>query len=250
MFNKKQILTVCLSVAVSVCLVALAVSAATTVGNNVDIGGTTISNGNLSVGGQATTTAATGNFETQGTVYSIGNLMVGGQATTTAATGNFETQGTVYSIGDLMVGGYATVTAATGNIETQGTVISKGDLSVGGHATTTALTGNFATEGEIVIGASGNPISGHLSATSSIDFGNISGNNCATSSPITIAGAAAGDTVVLGVPEEVGSVTSTSWGVFINADSKAVVRLCNPSISDLTDAQLPAAVFRVDVWKH
>jgi len=123
-------------------------------------------------------------------------------------------------------------------------------LSVGGHATTTALTGNFATEGEIVIGASGNPISGHLSATSSIDFGNISGNNCATSSPITIAGAAAGDTVVLGVPEEVGSVTSTSWGVFINADSKAVVRLCNPSISDLTDAQLPAAVFRVDVWKH
>lgn len=103
MQDKKQIIGLILSVVLSVGLVFAGVNAATTIGNDVSVGGalavgsTIASVGNLSVGSKATTTAASGNFATLGTITSTGDLYVGAKATTTAASGNFATQGTITS---------------------------------------------------------------------------------------------------------------------------------------------------------
>ena len=190
MSKKKQILAVVLSTLLSVGLVAAGVSAATTVGNNVDIGGTLDVASDLDVGGYATITATTGLIQTQaevvagGIIHAITDLEVGGNATITAASGNLDldgdllinsnatitnagnifTDGTLDVAGiadisgDLDVGGYATITATTGLIQTQAEVVAGGiihaitDLEVGGNATITAASGNITIDGDLVLG--------------------------------------------------------------------------------------------------
>lgn len=122
--------------------------AATTIGTNITTGGT-LSSGNattsalyasadLSIGGNATTTATTGAFATKGNVTITGTLS-SGNATTSA----------LYASGDLSIGGNATTTAATGAFATQGNATITGTLGVTGATTLASTTATGMKVGQV-----------------------------------------------------------------------------------------------------
>ncbi len=99
-----------------------------------------------------------------------------------------------------------------------------------------------------MIGSTGNPISGHLSATSSIDFAAVTAGQCATST-ITVTGAVAGDSAYLGViPASIMGESGLVPYAYVSGDDTVTVMVCQIGTNDSGD---PAAgVFRADVWKH
>lgn len=119
----RHFLLVAVSVLAAIGLIALSVSAATTISTNISTGGT------LSVTGASTLTGAA----TLSSTLNVTGLATLGNASTTilSTTGNF------------MVNGFATTTASNGNIATAGT------LSVTGAST---LTGAVTTSGSLTVG--------------------------------------------------------------------------------------------------
>lgn len=128
MTKKKQILTILLSIFASIILVTMIVSASTTVGNNVDIGGTIFSVGDLMIAGKATTTAASGNFATEGSV-TIGSG--------TAISKHLSTS-TVIDFPAIAATSCATSVASVGLIG-----VAAGDMVVAGPTATGSLIESF-----------------------------------------------------------------------------------------------------------
>lgn len=89
----------------------------------------------------------------------------------------------------------------------------------------------------------GEEITGHLSATASLDFGTVAPNTCAEQS-VSVAGASAGDTVNVG-PLSAPSATSV-WSAYAVTDT-VTVRLCNVGTSPVA---VDTSSWRADVWKH
>jgi len=165
-------------------------------------------------------------------VLSVGLVVIGVNAATTV--------GNAVSVGSTL--------AVTATTTLNGDVVL-GNATADNIAFTGQIGGDMNVIGRIIIGASGFPITKHLSATSSVNFAAINALDCATSS-VTVTGAAVGDTVYLGTPNEVAAATSTvMWNAWVAATNTVYVRVCNIGSSAATP-NFDAGVFRVDVWQH
>ncbi|MCK4386713.1 MAG: hypothetical protein KAV41_01350 [Candidatus Pacebacteria bacterium] len=242
--------------------------------------------GDFWVNGFATTTAASGNFETAGTLTAVGNsvlasadiggsytvnsgtgvtidatgkvqingaLELNGFATTTAASGNIATAGTLTVVGNSTlasadIGGAYTVNSGTGvTIDATGNLQMNGALELNGFATTTAANGNIATDGSLIIGG-GTAIVKHLSNSATLDFPLVGANSCEVLT-IAVTGAADGDVVTLGIPNNIISASSTLTAVgWVSTGGTVTVRLCQVAALDTDD--IPSGTVIADVWQH
>lgn len=99
--------------------------------------------------------------------------------------------------------------------------------------------------GSLAIG-SGTAITKHLSATASLNFGATAAQTC-DALTITVTGAADGDAVALGTPASAYTDSNIFWA-YVSAADTVTVRRCN--ITGSPAADIGAATFRADVWKH
>ena len=93
----------------------------------------------------------------------------------------------------------------------------------------------------------GTGITKHISATASVDFGPIAATSC---SALTIAasGASDGDTVSLGIPSQLASLTGVTFIGFVSAPNVVTVKACNVTTS--ASANPSVATIRADIWQH
>ncbi len=123
-------------------------------------------------------------------------------------------------------------------------------VSLGRTGITTTNNGALAVTGTTTLGSSGTPITSHLSATASLNFGAIDGS-CANLT-ITVTGAATGDTaIVTPTPVAGGLETDTdgTWSGYVSAANTVTVHACDANPAGI--AFNPAAqTWRADVWKH
>lgn len=101
-------------------------------------------------------------------------------------------------------------------------------------------------DGSTTLGTGGTPILKHLSATASLDFDFSGAGITAQDLTIAVAGAAIGDTVVVGVPNscvETGNVF-VAW---VSAAGTVTVRGIDV---DSAGTNIGSDTFRVDVWQH
>lgn len=97
---------------------------------------------------------------------------------------------------------------------------------------------------------SGTAIAKHLSTVATINFASTAGGNCINSSNISVTGAAIGETVNLGIPNNVIGDDSVFYA-YVSGAGTVVIRHCNIH-GGLTPAAIdpPSGDFRVDVWQH
>jgi hypothetical protein len=93
----------------------------------------------------------------------------------------------------------------------------------------------------------GTDITKHISATASLDFGPIAANSCSTLTMI-VPGAANGNTVSLGIPSALASLTGVNFMGFVSAADTVTVKACNAASAPSSDPA--AAIVRADVWQH
>lgn len=103
-----------------------------------------------------------------------------------------------------------------------------------------ASNGTFS--GSLVIG-SGTAILKHLSATATLDFGSLVAAGCEDLT-LTVTGAAAGDTVALGVPDG-STVTNGAYSAWVSATNTVKIKFCTVISGDPASGS-----FRADVWQH
>jgi hypothetical protein len=105
-------------------------------------------------------------------------------------------------------------------------------------------------DGSTTLGTGGTPITKHLSATASLDFGATAAGTC-DSLTITVTGAVDGDTVACGIPNALAaSDTYQSFQCFVSSSGVVTVKRCNllNLVTALSDPS--AATVRADVWQH
>jgi energy-converting hydrogenase Eha subunit A len=111
------------------------------------------------------------------------------------------------------------------------------------------VAGNLTATGTVAIGSGGTPILEHLSLTLNLTFPALKPSVC-TNLDFTFAGASDGDTVALGIPNAMMTVTGTpNYVAWVSAANTITVRACNlnPNNNQKTGA---SGTIRVDVWKH
>lgn len=154
------------------------------------------------------------------------------------------------ALGGIGPGGYAPSSGSSsyiqnnsGSAQTANLNIS-GNAGIGGNAN---VTGSLATTGPLTIGGTGTPIKGHMSIQVNPSFPVLKGGTCASAN-FAFGGAADGDTIALGVPNERMSpnvpVIYTAW---VSAANTVTVQAC-----DILGTQKTAGTgsIRVDLWKH
>ena len=96
----------------------------------------------------------------------------------------------------------------------------------------------------------GAPITGHLTATASLDFSATAAGACDLLT-VTVAGAADGDPVSLGVPTALAASDNyQNFTAYVSAANTVTVKRCN-LLNLVTALSNPAAAtVRVDVWKN
>lgn len=257
----KSFITIGLALLGSFAIIALSVSAATTISTNIDTAGTLSVTGNSTItsadiGGGYTAGSGTGaTISSAGALSINGDLNVNGNATTTASSGNIETAGTLTVVGNSIQtssdfgGGYTAGSGSGATITSAGLFSINSDFRVNGFATTTASSGNFATEGSVTIGGStGTAIVRHISSSASLNFPIVAGSSCDTQT-LTVTGAADGDTVSLGVPNALATASTTLvFQGWVSSSNTVSVRLCQVATTGISDPA--AATVRADVWKH
>ncbi len=243
MQDKKQIIGLILSVVLSVGLVVVGVNAATTIGTDVSVAGdlavvstTTISEG-LTV---TNNIVASDDLTVTATTTLNGDVVLGNAADLAVGTGTSTFAGDVTVSRNLL---------ASDDLDVTGTTTLAKGLSVAHNIVASddvAITGYTTTTGGLSVGG-GQVISKHLTGTASLTFGVITANTCATAS-MTVTGAAAGDTVTIGVPYAFAiKQDAVSWSGYATTDV-AVVKICNPTTA--STASFAAGTFRADVWQH
>lgn len=110
------------------------------------------------------------------------------------------------------------------------------------------FNGGIFYPNSLAISTAGTVILNHMSATATLDFGNLAAIGCEdlTITGGNLTGAAVGDTVAVGIPN--GSVP-TATGYFplawVSAADTVKIRYC-----DLVAGNPASGTFRVDVWQH
>jgi len=134
----------------------------------------------------------------------------------------------------------------------QATLYPSGNFSLANAPDTAPLAvgnqGQFqvSATGAATIGG-GTPIMRHLSVLQPVTIPNVNPGLCATVS-VSLAGAVDGDSVVLGVPNELASVDGLTWSGWVSAYDTVTVRFCNMGSGDLSSN--PTVNLRVDDWQH
>ncbi len=101
--------------------------------------------------------------------------------------------------------------------------------------------------GGVAVGAGGTQITKHVSAAANLDFGSIAANSC-SSLTMTLAGAADGDTVILGIPNSLASTSGLTFTGFVSTANTVTVKACN--MAAVASSDPPAAMVRAGVTKY
>lgn len=111
----------------------------------------------------------------------------------------------------------------------------------------TNIVGNTTTTGTLRVGSSGATLQKFLSNTASLDFGATAAGTCDVLT-ITVAGAAVGDTVALGLPHAlVNADAYQSFYGWVSATNTVSVRRCNLTNSTTALSNPAAATVRATV---
>lgn len=116
----------------------------------------------------------------------------------------------------------------------------------------TTLTESADATGPLVAIGGGTNIRKHLSGSATIDFGAIATtvcadvDNAAAAATITVTGAAAGDTVYLGVPTAA-AVAGSQFSAWVSGANTVTVRHCCIPAAGCNPG---SGSFRADVWQH
>lgn len=102
--------------------------------------------------------------------------------------------------------------------------------TTGGNCVSLDATGNLMDSGSPCgrggSGAAGPAPTRMLRQSARLDFPSIGANSCESLS-VTVAGAADGNEVALGVPNALGSLAGVSWSAWVSAANTVTVRGCN-----------------------
>jgi hypothetical protein len=134
-------------------------------------------------------------------------------------------------------------------------LFANGNLSLGsnfdrGTKLAVGTDGGFqvADSGAVTIGTTGTPITRHISAQENLAFGSLALGECAVAN-VTVSGAEDGDTVAIGVPQQMAGIPGLMYFGWVSALDTVSVRACNIAYSGGT-VGVPAGQVRADVWKH
>jgi hypothetical protein len=222
-------------------------------------------------GGNITLTPGTGT--PNGSVNVAGNLSASGSVAAAAFKGNgsalTNVQASTLAAGATVSGSQVTgavanatnaATATKADSATSATNAAElGGVGAADYArldTGNKLTGNQSVignlaiaGGKLTIGAGGTPISQHLSVLVNPDFPALKPASCASRSA-TLAGAADGDTVALGLPATRmsggGSLIYMAW---VSGANTVTIQACNVNPATAQKTAGTGAI-RVDLWKH
>lgn len=144
-------------------------------------------------------------------------------------------------------------------LRTKTPVVSNGPLGGLVHNTQETFDAGIAVNGTEVISSSrgvapvtltigsGTAIDKHLSTTASINASSVAGG-AATSSNVTVTGAASGDVVVVGLSGDWGGTSSTmKISGSVTASNTVTMYFVNSSSTAL---DLSGSTYRLDVWSH
>ncbi|TRZ53372.1 hypothetical protein D4R99_00950 [bacterium] len=223
--KSRSAVSIVASSVLSVFLVAAATQAATVIGTAiVTAGNITTSNGNI--------LATAGNITAGGTLNATGATVL---SSTLAVTGDFAVNADKF-----------TVTAASGNTAVAGTFGVTGKTSLG-KATSTMMTAN-----KLYIGTAdtGSAIAWQGSGSNIVNFsGFVVGEvGCIVSSQtITVTGAVAGDTIMLGIPNNYASSTKYMFNGWVSSGDTVSVKACNTATTT-TPYALSNGTIKASVW--
>lgn len=128
-----------------------------------------------------------------------------------------------------------------------GLLNADGGIAVDTNAFTVADgTGNTSVSGTLAIGSSGTAIVRHLSVTSSETIITSAIDTCTTATT-SLSGVTEGDTVVLGLPDSLGSINGISWIGWVPSSGVVAVQACT---ANTTTTDPGAQTIRFDVWQH
>jgi hypothetical protein len=235
--------------------------------NNTGILSLATGTGLLSTGGQSPTLTLNTSFTDGRYLQLTGGTLLGGLAApsfTGSAAGltNLNPVNlTAGTAGINITGNSATATLAAsaanalalGGVGPGGYALSAGSPSYiqnnSGPAQTANLdiSGNAGIGGTLTVGTTGTPITEHLSILVNPSFPALKASTCASAN-FALGGAADGDTIALGVPNErmtgTGTVIYTAW---VSAANTVTVKAC-----DIIGTQKTAGTgsIRLDLWKH
>lgn len=177
--------------------------------------------------------------------------MAGINITGNAATATLAASATnAFALGGVGPGGYAPSSGSSSYIQNNSgpaqtaNVNISGNAGIGGNAN---VTGNVATTGTLTVGGTGTPIKGHISILVNPNFPALKGATCATAN-FAFGGAADGDTIALGVPNERMSANATViYTAWVSAANTVTLQAC-----DILGTQKTAGTgsIRIDLWKH
>jgi len=192
--------------------------------------------GNQTVNGSVTATSFVGNGSAL-TGITASNANTANTANFATSAGTAATATNALALGGLAAGYYARL-----DIDNS----FSGNQSV---AKNLSVSGNSATTGTVTIGSGGTPITGHLSALANPTFPALKPGDCATAN-FTLAGAANGDTIALGVPNERmtggGNLIYTAW---VSAPNTVTIQGCNAH-ANKQQKTAGSGNIRIDLWKH
>jgi hypothetical protein len=154
------------------------------------------------------------------------------------------------ALGGVGPGGYAPSSGSSSYIQNNSGPAQTANLNISGNAGiggNARVTGNVATTGTLTVGGTGTPILEHISILVNPSFPALKASTCASAN-FALGGAADGDTIALGVPNEritgTGTVIYTAW---VSAANTVTVKAC-----DIIGTQKTVGTgsIRVDLWKH
>jgi hypothetical protein len=147
------------------------------------------------------------------------------------------------ALGGIGPSGYAPATGSTAYVAKAGDTMT-GNLTL----PTLNASGTVSASGSLVVG-NGTPILQHTSILVNPSFLALKPGACTTQN-FTLTGAADGDTIALGVPNERmtggGSLIYTAW---VSAADTVTVQACNANASSPQKTAGTGSI-RIDLWKH
>src|SRR5579863_4874192 len=159
-----------------------------------------------------------------------GLLSSGGQSPTLTLNTSFTDGRYLQLAGGALTGSLSVPSLAAAGLTLSGGASIGGSMAVSGNSTVggnASVTGNVATTGTLTVGGTGTPILEHISILVNPTFPALKGGACASAN-FALGGAADGDTIALGVPNERMSANTTMiYTAWISAANTVTVQACD-----------------------
>ena len=241
--------------------VSILLQSAPTGGSAQLVGGNTFI-GNQTVSGTVTATSFVGggygllNLNPASLNAGTAGINITGNAATVTngvyTTGSYANPNWMASLEGSKITGTVPSATTAGSATTAATAANAtalGGVAAGNYARldiSNTFAGNQSVSGNVTIGSGGTPITEHVSILVNPSFPALNGGGCAIAE-FPLKGAADGDTIALGVPNERmfgGNLIYTAW---VSASNSVTVRACNIGSSRSIAGK---GSIRVDLWKH